>query len=89
MLHFSDFTVSYLAKGEGGQNTYLSMLSDWDMDAAFQTASDPYLKLKVDLRPFDDGRHSYIYIITILSTFSNTNILYQQNFTSVWKSGLR
>ncbi|XP_064604846.1 TBC1 domain family member 25-like isoform X2 [Liolophura sinensis] len=51
----SDFTVSYLAKGEAGQNTYLSMLSDWDMDAAFQTASDPYLKLKVDLRPFDDG----------------------------------
>ena len=32
------------------------MLSDWDMDAAFQCAADPYLKLKVDLKPFDQGQ---------------------------------
>jgi len=35
------------------------MLSDWDMDAAFQNASDPCLKLKVDLRPFDEGNNYY------------------------------
>ncbi|XP_046334579.1 TBC1 domain family member 25-like isoform X1 [Haliotis rufescens] len=50
-----DFTVGYLAPDSEGQEVYLSMLSDWDMDAAFQCASDPYLKLKVDLKPFEDG----------------------------------
>lgn len=48
-----DFTISYLSQ-DGGQEVYLSMLSDWDMDAAFQNASDPCLKLKVDLKPFDE-----------------------------------
>ena len=52
----SDFTLSYLARDTEGQEVYLSMLSDWDMDAAFQCAADPYLKLKVDLKPFDQGQ---------------------------------
>lgn len=52
---FSDFTLSYLARDDEGQEIYLSMLSDWDMDAAFQSASDPCLQIKVDLKPFDDG----------------------------------
>lgn len=51
----SDFTISYLAKTSDGQEIYLSMLSDWDMDAACQCASEPYLKLKVDLKPFEEG----------------------------------
>ncbi|CAC5413076.1 TBC1 domain family member 25 [Mytilus coruscus] len=50
-----DFTLSYLARDDEGQEIYLSMLSDWDMDAAFQSASDPCLQIKVDLKPFDDG----------------------------------
>ncbi|CAG5117893.1 unnamed protein product [Candidula unifasciata] len=50
----SDFTISYLARDSEGQAVYLSMLSDWDMDAAFQCAADPCLKLKVDLRPFEE-----------------------------------
>nr|KAG5708456.1 hypothetical protein BaRGS_026183 [Batillaria attramentaria] len=49
----ADFTLSYLARDAEGQEVYLSMLSDWDMDAAFQCAADPCLKLKVDLKPFD------------------------------------
>ena len=52
----SDFTLSYLAQDSEGQEVYLSMLSDWDMDAAFQCAADPCLKLKVDLKPFDQGQ---------------------------------
>ena len=52
---FSDFTISYLAVDSEGQSVYLTMLSDWDMDAAFQCAADPCLKLKVDLRPFEEG----------------------------------
>ncbi|CAI9739952.1 Hypothetical predicted protein [Octopus vulgaris] len=51
----SDFSTSYLAKASDGQKIYLSMLSDWDMDAACQCASEPYLKLKVDLKPFEEG----------------------------------
>ncbi|XP_055881796.1 TBC1 domain family member 25-like isoform X1 [Biomphalaria glabrata] len=50
----SDFTICYLAIDSEGQAVYLSMLSDWDMDAAFQCAADPCLKLKVDLRPFEE-----------------------------------
>ncbi|GFR85520.1 TBC1 domain family member 25 [Elysia marginata] len=50
----SDFTISYLAVDTEGQTVYLTMLSDWDMDAAFQCAADPCLKLKVDLRPFEE-----------------------------------
>lgn len=36
-----------------GRDVYQSMLSDWDMDAAFQCASEPYLKLRVDVRLFE------------------------------------
>ena len=52
----SDFTISYLATDSEGQSVYLTMLSDWDMDAAFQCAADPCLRLKVDLRPFEEGK---------------------------------
>lgn len=51
-----DFSLSYMARDDEGQDIYLSMLSDWDMDAAFQSASDPCLQIKVDLKPFDDGK---------------------------------
>ncbi|CAG5132877.1 unnamed protein product [Candidula unifasciata] len=50
----SDFTISYMTYDSEGQNVYQSMLSDWDMDAAFQCASEPYLKLRVDVRLFED-----------------------------------
>ncbi|KAK3103717.1 hypothetical protein FSP39_021297, partial [Pinctada imbricata] len=51
----SDFTTSYLALDDEGQEIYLSMLSDWDMDAAIQSAADPCLNLKVDTKPFEEG----------------------------------
>ena len=50
-----DFTISYLATDDTGEDVYLSLLSDWDLDAAFVSASDPSLRLKVDLRPFEHG----------------------------------
>lgn len=34
---------------------YTSLLSDWDLDAAFLSASDPCLRIKVDLKPFEEG----------------------------------
>lgn len=50
-----DFTMSYLVRDDYGKEIYLSMLSDWDMDAAIQSASDPCLQLKVDAKPFEEG----------------------------------
>lgn len=51
----SDFAISYLATDDNGQSVYLSLLSDWDLDAAFLGSSNPYLCLKVDLKPFEEG----------------------------------
>lgn len=47
--------MSYLVQDDYGKEIYLSMLSDWDMDAAIQSASDPCLQLKVDAKPFEEG----------------------------------
>jgi len=52
---FRDFTISYLATDDTGEEVYLSLLSDWDLDAAFISASNPCLRLKVDLKPFEPG----------------------------------
>lgn len=49
-----EFTVSYLARDDEGGDTYLGLLSDWDLDAAFLSSSDPCLKLKVELKPFEE-----------------------------------
>lgn len=47
----SDFDISYLlvkASNSTRPDVYLSLTSDWDLDAAFHTASFPILNLKVD-----------------------------------------
>ncbi|XP_077990636.1 TBC1 domain family member 25-like isoform X2 [Glandiceps talaboti] len=49
----SDFTISYLSRDEHGHEVYLSLLSDWDLDAAFLSASQPCLQIKVDAKPFE------------------------------------
>jgi len=54
-VHCRDFTISYLATDDTGEDVYLSLLSDWDLDAAFFSASSPCLRLKVDLKPFEPG----------------------------------
>ncbi|KAF8565386.1 TBC1 domain family member [Paragonimus westermani] len=43
----SDFTVSYLAADDYGEQFYLPLQSDWDLDAAILTSSDPALRIKV------------------------------------------
>ena len=51
LFRFSDFDISYLLQKSVGNSTrpdiYLSLTSDWDLDAAFHTASYPQLVLKV------------------------------------------
>lgn len=54
-LNGKNFGISYLGRNRLGQETYLSLLSDWDLSMAFTTASKPYLQLRVDIRPTEDS----------------------------------
>lgn len=59
----TDFSISYKAIDPNGQEVYLAVLSDWDLDAAFLRAHnfsisagiDPCLNLKVDIKPFSEA----------------------------------
>ncbi|XP_075560152.1 TBC1 domain family member 25-like isoform X1 [Dermacentor variabilis] len=48
-----EFTVSYLARDDEGGDAYLGLLSDWDLDAAFLSSSEPCLKLRIEPKPYD------------------------------------
>ncbi|KAK1150553.1 TBC1 domain family member 25-like [Acipenser oxyrinchus oxyrinchus] len=50
-----NFGISYLSRDRQGVELYLSLLSDWDLDAAFLSASKPYLQLKIDIKPAEDS----------------------------------
>uniref|UniRef100_A0A8C0HCV0 TBC1 domain family member 25 n=1 Tax=Chelonoidis abingdonii TaxID=106734 RepID=A0A8C0HCV0_CHEAB len=50
-----NFGISYLGQEKQGQETYLSLLSDWDLATAFASASKPYLQLLVDIKPSEDS----------------------------------
>lgn len=50
-----NFGISYLSRDRGGVEAYLSLLSDWDLDAAFVSAAKPYLQLKMDIKPSEDS----------------------------------
>ncbi|KAL4646242.1 TBC1 domain family member 25 [Arapaima gigas] len=50
-----NFGISYLSRDHVGAEVYLSLLSDWDLDAAFVSAAKPYLQLKIDIKPSEDS----------------------------------
>ncbi|XP_055549256.1 uncharacterized protein LOC129732412 isoform X2 [Wyeomyia smithii] len=58
----TDFGISCKAPDSTGQESYLVVLSDWDLDAAFMrahnhsiaTKSEPCLYLRVDIKPFSE-----------------------------------
>ncbi|XP_028148323.2 TBC1 domain family member 25 [Diabrotica virgifera virgifera] len=58
-----DFTVCFRIYDVNGYETYMPILSDWDLDAAFLKAhnasvasnSEPCLSLRVDLKPFEES----------------------------------
>ncbi|GFR15391.1 TBC1 domain family member 25 [Trichonephila clavata] len=71
-----EFSISYFARDEEGKDTYLSLLSDWDLDAAFLGSSDPCLQLKVDLKPFEEGLEDWDVVAPIdVSRSTNTSFL--------------
>lgn len=49
-----EFTVSYRALDDYEQEALLPLLSDWDLDAAFLSASEPCLTLQVDTKPVEE-----------------------------------
>ncbi|XP_056629224.1 TBC1 domain family member 25 [Triplophysa dalaica] len=50
-----NFGISYLSRDRGGSEVFVSLLSDWDLDAAFVSAAKPFLQLKVDIKPSEDS----------------------------------
>lgn len=50
-----NFGISYLSRDRSGVEVYLSLLSDWDLDAAFVSAAKPHLQLKMDIKPSEDS----------------------------------
>ncbi|KAM6977944.1 TBC1 domain family member 25 [Aplochiton taeniatus] len=50
-----NFGISYLSQECGGVDSYQSLLSDSDLDAAFVSAAKPHLQLKMDIRPSEDS----------------------------------
>ncbi|XP_055917640.1 TBC1 domain family member 25 [Eupeodes corollae] len=60
----SDFSIKYKAFDPAGNEIYLAVLSDWDLDAAFlrihnlsiQTSTEPCLILQIDIKPFTEVR---------------------------------
>ncbi|XP_035777349.1 uncharacterized protein LOC118458714 [Anopheles albimanus] len=59
----TDFGISYRVIEANGQESYLVVLSDWDLEAAFlrahnqsiATKSEPCLNLRVDIKPFSEA----------------------------------
>ncbi|KAK0139628.1 TBC1 domain family member 25 [Merluccius polli] len=50
-----NFGISFLSRDRSGGEIYQSLLSDWDLDAAFASAAKPYLQLKIDIKPSEDS----------------------------------
>ncbi|XP_047987827.1 uncharacterized protein LOC125227534 [Leguminivora glycinivorella] len=63
----SDFTLSYRSADDYGQEIFLPLLSDWDLDAAFLKAhniaqtqrSEPCVQLRVDMKPFAEASEDW------------------------------
>ncbi|XP_063289213.1 TBC1 domain family member 25 [Pelobates fuscus] len=54
-LSGKNFGISYLIRDKQGHETYTSLMSDWDLGTAFDSASKPYLQLKLDIKPSEDS----------------------------------
>jgi len=56
-----NFGISYLSHDRGGVEVYVSLLSDWDLDAAFVSAAKPFLQLKMDIKPSEDSEWTFLF----------------------------
>lgn len=49
----SEFLIQYRFEDSTGQEVFLQLLSDWDLEAAFDRAADPCLCLRIDPVPIE------------------------------------
>lgn len=49
-----------MSRDRSGAEMYLSLVSDWDLDVAFVSAAKPYLQLKMDIKPSEDSKKTFI-----------------------------
>lgn len=77
-LYFSIFTISYLSRSATSldDQIYLSLNSDWDLDEAFQNASEPILQLKVT-KVINEGKTTHD---MITNKIANDNTLLADKF---------
>ncbi|XP_067631909.1 uncharacterized protein [Eurosta solidaginis] len=87
----SDFSIKYKAFDPAGNEIYLAVLSDWDLDAAFlrihnlsiQTATEPCLMLHIDIKPFTEVREWDIDATATTTTANYNNDSNVSNVSSV------
>lgn len=72
-VYFSEFLVSYHAVDGEKSVVELSMLNDWDLDAAFLSSSRPVLQLTVQLKEVSSCKEtSYLLPYNFLSCLNIT-----------------
>ncbi|XP_007507735.1 TBC1 domain family member 25 isoform X2 [Monodelphis domestica] len=49
------FGISYLGREKMGPEVYIPLTSEGDLSAAFTSSSQPYLQLRVDVRPLEES----------------------------------
>lgn len=70
-----EFLITYLHRHRKGHPLYVTLCSDWDLDAAIQASSDPFLHLRVEKLPKEKGLEEWDIIAPIDVPSSNTNDL--------------
>lgn len=62
MFCFSDFTVRYRVYDDYGQETYLSLLSDWDLEAAILRYCDNTFIRSILYLVYEGGIADYVFL---------------------------
>ncbi|VDQ05327.1 unnamed protein product [Trichobilharzia regenti] len=65
----SDFSICYLAVDEFGEQFYLPLQSDWDLDASIITSADSTLRLKITQKPKVPGMFCVEFFYYLLLQF--------------------
>ncbi len=64
-----NFGISYLSRNRSSAEVYLSLMSDWDLDVAFVSAANPYLLLKMDIKPSEDSKNTSLFWNNLQTNF--------------------
>jgi len=82
----NSFQITYLCRDDIGEKLFLPMLTDWDLDAAFLTSSEPHLKLKLDAEPHQKGLISKITETELDNPDEFSDLSENKGFTNIFQS---